>query len=137
MQTKYYTEFDPSPSNGDDAATLPAGGRSYITSNPNFDKTNPDYWTPNLLGGYVEYDVDLSDHDCGCIAAFYTVSMPGKDANGNPWLDTDGYGYCDANQVAGNWCPEMDIMEANKYSWATTPHTCDSPSDKGFYSHCD
>lgn len=28
-------------------------------------------------------------------------------------------------------------MEANKWSWATTPHKCDSPTDKGFYYHCD
>ena len=28
-------------------------------------------------------------------------------------------------------------MEANKYAWQTTPHNCDAPSDKGFYSSCD
>lgn len=34
---------------------------------------NPHYFLPNLLGGSVEYDVDLSQHECGCIAAFYLV----------------------------------------------------------------
>ena len=116
---------------------IPYNGRGYIIETPDLDKSNPKYFMPNLKNATVEWDIDLSNHECGCIAAFYTVSMPGKDKDGNLWLDTDGYGYCDANQVAGNWCPEMDIMEANKWSWATTPHTCDSPSDKGYYSHCD
>ena len=98
---------------------------------------NPAYWKPNLLGGSVEWDLDLSNHECGCLATWYLVKMPGKDQDGNIWMDTDGYGYCDANMGNGNWCPEFDIMEANKYSWATTPHKCDSPNDKGFYNNCD
>jgi len=28
-------------------------------------------------------------------------------------------------------------MEANKYSFATTPHSCNAPDDKGFYHKCD
>jgi len=70
------------------------------------------FYRPNLLGGSVEFDVDLSLANCGCIAAFYLVSAPGKDKNGNYW-NTDGYYYCDGNQVGGNYCPEFDIMEAN------------------------
>ena len=29
------------------------------------------------------------------------------------------------------------MMESNRYSWATTPHKCDAPNDKGHYSNCD
>jgi len=29
------------------------------------------YFRPNLLGGYVTYDVDISNLPCGCITAFY------------------------------------------------------------------
>ena len=99
--------------------------------------SDPKYFKPNLLGGSIEWDVDLSEHECGCIAAFYLVSMPGKDQNGDLWMDTDGYGYCDANQVSGNFCPEFDMMEANKYSFATTPHMCEEPDENGFYHACD
>ena len=116
---------------------VPSNGRGYISESPSLDLSNPDYFTPNLLGGSIEWDVDLSDHECGCIAAFYLVSMPGKHDDGSLWMDTDGWGYCDANQVDGNWCPEFDLMEANKWSWATTPHKCDAPNDKGHYYHCD
>lgn len=63
--------------------------------------------------------------------------MPGYWPDGSVWLETDGYAYCDANKVGGNFCPEFDIMEANKYAWASTPHKCDTPSDTRFYSNCD
>ena len=117
--------------------SVPANGRGYIAETPSLDLKDPKYFKPNLLGGSVEWDIDLSNHECGCIAAWYLVKMPGKDDSGNLWMDTDGYGYCDANQVDGNWCPEFDIMEANKYSWATTPHKCDSPTSVGHYNYCD
>ena len=116
---------------------VPSNGRGYIIETPSLDYNNPQYFRPNLKNAIVEYDIDLSDHECGCVAAFYTVSMPGKMDDGSLWMDTDGFGYCDANMVDGNWCPEMDLMEANKYSWASTPHTCDAPNDKGHHYHCD
>ena len=71
--------------------------------------------------------------ECGCIAAFYTVSMPAKDSSGNYTAGDDGLWYCDANQVGGTYCPEFDIMEANKYAYQTTPHSCNSPSSTGHY----
>ena len=74
-----------------------ADGRGYISNTRTLDSKNPDYFKPNLLGASVEWDVDLSKHECGCIAAFYTVKMPGKDWNGDLWMNTDTFGYCDAN----------------------------------------
>ena len=75
----------------------------------------------NLVGAVLEYDMDMSQVGCGCLTALYTVSMPGLDNNSDPFQ------YCDANQVGGHWCPEFDIMEANKYAFHVTGHTCDKP----------
>jgi len=124
-------------SRADTELHVPSNGRGYIAETPTLDLKDPKYFKPNMLGGSIEWDIDLSNHECGCIAAWYMVKLPGVDESGNLWMDTDDYGYCDANQVDGNWCPEFDIMEANKWSWATTPHKCDSPNSNGFYSHCD
>ena len=84
----------------------------------------------NLVGAVLEYDMDMSQVGCGCLTALYTVSMPGLDNNSDPFQ------YCDANQVGGYWCPEFDIMEANKYAFHVTGHTCDTPQCGVFYN-CD
>jgi len=94
------------------------------------------FYTPNLLGGSVEFDVDLSNAGCSCNIAFYLVKMPAKGWNGVPSAQGGNY-YCDANDVGGAWCPEIDIMEANKYAFQATPHKCDPPTDKGHYTNCD
>ena len=91
-------------------------------------------YRPSLWGGSIEYTWNLSESNCGCISTIYLVSAPGVDANGHYW-DTDGQYYCDGNCITGNWCPEFDLAEANQYVWATTPHSCNTPTN-GFYSSC-
>jgi len=49
--------------------------------------------------------------------------------------NTDGFWYCGAN-VDGANCPEFDIMEANKYAFRSTIHTCDDPDEKGWIKDC-
>ena len=75
---------------------VPPNGRGIISRVPWMSYDDDMYFKPNLLGGSIWYTVDLSQHECNCVAAAYLVKMPGKDANGNTWWDTDGYGYCDA-----------------------------------------
>ena len=89
----------------------------------------------SLVGSVLNFTVDLSTSGCGCNAAFYLVKMPATDANGNP-TSGEGDGYCDANDVGHEWCPEMDVLEANTAALAVTPHRCDPPVD-GHYSSCD
>ena len=119
---------------GGNTMDIPYGGRSYLSpSNEN----QGVFYSPNLLGGTIEYDVDLSQSGCSCNAALYLISMPAKDQSGTVIPGKGGDYYCDANMVGGNWCPEFDIMEANTHAWHTTPHKCDDPNDKGHYSNCD
>jgi hypothetical protein len=92
------------------------------------------YFKPNLLGGYVTYDVNLSKLPCGCITALYQVLMPAKQENGELW--DRAYWYCGAQQskYGGESCPEFDVMEANTWGFHTTAHACDPPNENGWYS---
>lgn len=89
-----------------------------------------------LLGKEITYTVDRSTVGCSCNSAFYTVSMPGY--NAQQQLDKSDWGmyYCDANQVGGVFCPEMDISEANQFTLASVPHKCDDPNGL-HYESCD
>jgi len=90
----------------------------------------------SLVGQQVSFTVNLSSAGCGCNAAFYLVKMPATDENGLPTLG-EGDGYCDANDVGREWCPEMDILEANTAALAVTPHRCDAPVSGDHYTSCD
>ena len=89
------------------------------------------YFRANLVGGGVKYDVDLSRTGCGCITTLYNVLMPAVDNYSDPFK------YCDANEVGGHWCPEFDIMEANKWAFRAVGHSCDAPNSNGVYQSCD
>ena len=92
--------------------------RGYIINDPIFDTKKPNFFMPNLLGGSVEFTVDMSEHECGCMNNFYAVKMPAHGPNGKP-RPTDGYYYCDANagKSSGEFCPEFDFMEGNKFGF--------------------
>jgi hypothetical protein len=55
-------------------------GRAYFSTSQSWDPNA--YFKPNLLGGSMEYDVDLSQAGCGCNAAFYMIGMPGIGEDG-------------------------------------------------------
>jgi len=103
-------------------------------------------WTPDrilplkLLGKRFSFSVDLSKVGCACNLALYLIAMPARSIDGEPDPGHDRGGqpkyYCDANRVGGQWCPEIDIMEANTHAFQATPHKCDTPTN-GFYGHCD
>ena len=115
--------------------TMGFNGRAYLSNTQMFDKSQ--FFTPNLLGGSMEYDVDLSQVGCNCNAALYLIEMPAKNANGSFRAgESDGMYYCDANQIGGAYCPEFDIMEANMYGFRGTSHKCD-PATDGVFDSCD
>ena len=71
------------------------------------------------------------------MASLFTVKMPAKDKYGNLVPGENGLWYCDANQVGGSYCPEFDIMVANRYALQTNPHLCDAPNEHGYYDRCE
>ena len=115
-----------------DSVSFDFKNRLYLSESPTTDPSQ--YFTPQMLGGYLEYDVDLSGVGCGCVTAFYGVLMPGLD-NAN-----DPFQYCGAGNWAANnaaACPEFDIMEANMWGFRGTSHGCPPPDANGFYADCD
>jgi len=108
-------------------------------------KSLREYWDPNdfllfrLLGRTLSFTVDLSNVGCACNVAIYFVKGPARNSKGEPSVGTCSWSpyYCDANQVCGQWCPELDIMEANNRVFSSTPHKCDHPTPSGHYQSCD
>jgi len=92
-----------------------------------------------LLGRTFSFIVDLSQAGCACNVAVYLIQAPARDPSGNfsvgecPWSPY----YCDANRVCGQWCPELDIMEANDHVFSSTLHKCDAPDANGHYYNCE
>ena len=108
--------------------------KGYLTTE---DKLSPEaYYKPDLLGGSISYDVNLSNMQCGCVASFIQVEMPARNSSGFVAGDDKDY-YCDANGVGGSFCPEFDIMLANRRVFQTAGHTCDAPNAGGDYHFCD
>lgn len=82
----------------------------------------------NLLGGYVEYDVDFSGVPTGVNANVYSVS---PDFNGNETGFWQGM-YCDGAKTGAGWCLEVDWIESNgNCGGASTLHTKPGPGSDG------
>ena len=62
--------------------------------------------------------------------------MPGYGSDQNPNPGEGGDYYCDANLGNNIWCPEYDTWEGNKYTMASTLHTCNYIPPK-YYDSCD
>jgi hypothetical protein len=84
----------------------------------------------NMLGGSVEFDIDLSNVKVGVNANIYTVSPSNLGSGG--FTDNQNQ-YCDGSKAAGSgWCPEVDWIESNgNCGAATTLHTVAGPGSVG------
>jgi hypothetical protein len=116
--------------------------------------SNTDYSAWKVLGKTLSITVDLSQATCGCNAAYYLVAMhqntlPGTcmcgcaalivapSSNSTPTAAVlvgkcDGDFYCDANDICGVRCIEIDLVEANTRAFRTTVH---KPTDGGGVGH--
>mmetsp|Transcript_83142 Transcript_83142/g.268986 ORF Transcript_83142/g.268986 Transcript_83142/m.268986 type:complete len:663 (-) Transcript_83142:494-2482(-) len=123
-----------------DALTLRHNSGFSITGSCQGGEWDPEAFTPfKLLGKTLSFSVNLSRVSCGCNLGLYLVHGPARDASGSFSKGTCAWSpyYCDANQVCGQWCPELDVMEANSRVFSSTPHSCDAPSQEGHYRGCD
>jgi len=74
----------------------------------------------NLLGGYVEFDVDVSNVQVGVNANLYAIAPDLGDAG---FYDNDNQ-YCDGAENERKNCIELDWLESNgNCAGATTLHT--------------
>jgi len=102
----------------EDTITAPMGSRSYFAAYCTAGEYNASqYQAWDLRGKTLVYTTDLSQASCGCNAAFYLTSMA---QNEDP--SDCGDHYCDANNVCGRSCAEIDIQEGNRYAWHSTLH---------------
>ena len=109
--------------------------KAYLAANTSLSVES--YAQFKLLGKRLSYDVDLSAVGCSCNAALYFVSMPGVAADGSLAPGDSNDYYCDANEVGGVWCWEMDTLESNQFAIAATPHRCSAPAGGTYIGSCD
>lgn len=84
------------------------------------------YLALDLRGKTLSYTTDFSKAGCGCNAAFYLASLHQNRRKS----DCHDY-YCDANNVCGESCAEIDIQEANRFAWHSTLHSFMDPAGYG------
>ena len=85
------------------------GARLYLANRCTEGKPSKEaYAAIPLLGRTLSVTVDLSAAQCGCNVAFYLSFLRESASPGT----CNGDFYCDANEVCGLRCAEVDIMEA-------------------------
>eukprot|EP00475_Leptophrys_vorax_P029225 TRINITY_DN426_c0_g1_i1.p1 TRINITY_DN426_c0_g1~~TRINITY_DN426_c0_g1_i1.p1 ORF type:complete len:256 (-),score=55.08 TRINITY_DN426_c0_g1_i1:60-827(-) len=81
----------------------------------------------SLLGGSVEYDMDVSQAHTGCNADIYTISPSNL---GTAAFDQSK--YCDGAKTGSGFCVEVDWIESNgNCGGASTLHTVPGPGNDG------
>ena len=89
------------------------GNNNSLVFRNNADNALSSVFKPTLMGGAIEYTVDLSSNDCGCVTGLYAVEMTNQC---NPETPTE---FDSSQQAAGEApkCAGIDIMQANKYGF--------------------
>ena len=101
--------------------TVRGNSRAYLVEDSGAsDWETHKYLRLNLQDHPLNFDLDLSQVPCGCLACVYLVRM--KDP------DWGGSNYCDMaeNRMPGlndEMCIELDLLEANNWAMQTAIHT--------------
>ena len=121
-----------------DSLNVPYGSRAYIVSScdSNFSPSMFANKIP-MLGRVWRFLYDTSSAGCGCNLSLYATAMPAISSNGQPAPTRGNDYYCDANDVEGYWCTEMDVLETNVAALKSTLHACTLADKNGFISSCD
>jgi len=90
---------------------LTVGSNSAMFLKDSMDMDVDKVFKPNLRGGSISYDVNLSTVDCGCVAGVYLVKT--SETCGQDPMDTDT-----------PMCPSIDVMQANKWGFNVAAHPC-------------
>ena len=68
-------------------------------------------YKPGMIGGALQFDVDLSQLPCGCVAGVYAVKL--NDVS------------CSEDSKTGKpMCPSIDIMQANPFGFQMAANPC-------------
>jgi hypothetical protein len=121
-----------------DSLSVPYGSRAYITSSCDTSFSPSMFLKKIPMLGYVwRFLYDTSSAGCGCNLSLYATAMPAISANGTPAPTRGSDYYCDANDVEGFWCTEMDVLETNVAALQSTLHACALADNNGYISSCD
>mmetsp|Transcript_11879 Transcript_11879/g.15125 ORF Transcript_11879/g.15125 Transcript_11879/m.15125 type:complete len:256 (-) Transcript_11879:1506-2273(-) len=70
------------------------------------------FYMPNMVGGAIEYDLNLSSVGCGCVAGLYAVNVSNQ-CNSELNIEIDS-----------PQCASIDLMQANVAGFQTQMHPC-------------
>ncbi len=98
------------------SVTIGMNNNLFIQNSPEDGSNNA--YKPGIRGGSIEYDVDLSSMDCGCVSGMYLVQFD----NGCTQDPLDGQPNCKT----------IDVMQANPYGF----NVAANPNPEDFESQC-
>ena len=108
-----------------------------------FNSKSQENWTPDLfkqmylLNKTLSFTTDLSQAlDPSCNAAVFLLAMPVYNKSQQPYPIRKGNYFCDAANLTGIPCPELDIIEASVHGMLTTLHPCVGPPIGKNYGNC-
>ncbi len=134
--TRYVLSHDASGvSATGNSITIPNNDRATIGET--ISQPQPNNWGPDIFsvfflkGKTLKFTSDISQIGCSCNTGMFLMSGT---------VDPGKYGnyHCDATMINGEFCWEMEIMEANRFAMQSTAHTCDQlPGKDSKISQCD